>query len=110
MTQFLLIAHDYADALPRRMEVREQHLALGDASMQRGELIFATAMLNDAGQLCGSVMVFELPDRAALDRYLTAEPYVKNRVWEKITVQSCKVGPSFQKLMTQHWPQANSKQ
>ena len=35
----------------------------------------------------GSVLILDFPDRAALDEYLANEPYVLEKVWEKIEVE-----------------------
>ena len=39
----------------------------------------------------GSVLVMEFSDRAALDEYLTHEPYVCDGVWQKIEVEPMNV-------------------
>ena len=39
----------------------------------------------------------ELGDRMKADGNYLMEPYVVNKVWEKIEVIPCKVGPSFTK-------------
>ena len=86
--KFLLIAFDGKDdgALERRTSVRPTHL---EAIMKRkdaGEIEVGGAMLDEAGNMVGSMMVLEFPDRAALDAYLDAEPYVTGKVWQDITV------------------------
>lgn len=44
-------------------------------------------------QGCGrsSALVVEFPDRAAVDEYLAAEPYVIEGVWQKIEVETMNV-------------------
>jgi uncharacterized protein YciI len=37
--------------------------------------------------MIGSMIVYEFPDRAALDNKLKEEPYVVNGVWEKIEIR-----------------------
>ena len=39
----------------------------------------------------GSVLVMEFENRAALDAYLTSEPYVTEGVWEKIEAEPMNV-------------------
>jgi uncharacterized protein YciI len=36
--------------------------------------------------MIGSVIVYEFPDRAALDKKLNDEPYFTNGVWKKIEI------------------------
>ena len=75
--------------------MREQHLALGDQMKAAGQLVFATAMLNEEGNMSGSVMIFEMESRKELDEYLQKEPYVTGNVWKDIEIKECKVGSSF---------------
>jgi hypothetical protein len=95
--QFLVLAYDGidSDALDRRMAARPAHVALGDKLRDEGKLHFATAILDDSGKMIGSMLVAEFEDRAGLDQWLEVEPYVTGKVWEKIEIRPCRVGPSF---------------
>jgi uncharacterized protein len=93
--QFLAIARDYADALERRMAVREAHLARGNEMRDRGELLFAVAILDEDSRMIGSLYVLDVASRQKVDEWLKSEPYVTGNVWEKIDVLPCRVGPSF---------------
>ncbi len=96
--QFLIIAHDYKDGgLKRRLEVREKHVALGDQMKAAGSYLYGIATLDTDGHMNGSVMVMDFPSRTELDEWLLVEPYVVNKVWEKIEIKPCKVGPTFLK-------------
>lgn len=98
--QFVVIGRDAKDdkALERRMAARDAHIALCDAALSSGMQLYGAALLNDEGSMCGSIMVFDVPSRAALDEYLKNEPYVTNRVWGDVEVIPCKTGPSFEKI------------
>ena len=39
----------------------------------------------------GSVLVLEFPDRAGLDEYLESEPYIREKVWETVEVETMNV-------------------
>lgn len=93
--QFLLIAQDGSDALQKRLDVRQKHLDLGDRMKAQGKLLYAAATINETEEMNGSVMIFEMGSRQELNEYLETEPYVVKNVWENITIQECKVGPSF---------------
>ena len=80
------------------MAVREKHIALGDEMRDRGELLYAVAMLDDAGKMIGSVLVVEFASREKLDAWLKVEPYVTGDVWRNIEVVPGRVGPSFAKV------------
>ena len=83
--QFLVKAYDGPNMLEKRMEVRPRHLegmrALGK------QIICAGGLLDDEGNMKGSALVMEFPDRAALDEYIANEPYVIEGVWQKIEVE-----------------------
>jgi len=93
--QFIVIAHDYKDALARRLAVREKHVELGDRMVAEGRALYGVALLDDKGQMVGSVCIVNFPSREEVDSWLKREPYVVGKVWEKIEVIPCKVGPSF---------------
>ena len=96
--QFLIIAHDYKEGgLQKRLAVRDQHVRMGDAMKAAGNYLMGVAMLNDQGQMIGSVMVLDYPSRKELDEWLKIEPYMVNKVWEKVEIIPCKVGPTFMK-------------
>lgn len=94
--QFTIIAIDAqdADALQRRFAAREAHIQ--NTENHKQHMIMGAATLNEKGEMNGSVMIVEFPNRNALDEWLANEPYVAGKVWDKITVLPCKVGPSFE--------------
>lgn len=71
--QFILIAHDRADGLSLRKQVRADHLAYLEGIA--GNVVFAGPMLDDAGAPCGSMLVYEAPDRATVDAMVANDPY-----------------------------------
>lgn len=101
--QFLVIARDGKDknALQRRLNARQRHIALSDEAIKKCEQIFGVAMLNENNEMCGSVMVVDFPDRESLSKWLENEPYVKENVWDQIEVIPCKTGPSFEHIISE---------
>lgn len=95
--QFIVIAYDYKDASQRRLEHREKHIQLGDKMVLDGKALYGITLLDDRGQMNGSIYVLEFSSREELDEWLKIEPYVIGKVWEKIEVIPCRVGPSFTK-------------
>ena len=87
--QFVITAYDGAGMLEKRMEVRPLHLE----GMERlkEHLIAAGGLLDEEGKLKGSVLIMEFQDREEVDEYLANEIYVKEHVWEKITVERMNV-------------------
>lgn len=99
--QFLLIGRDGddSDALSRRMAAREAHLARCSDLREKGQLLYAAAILSDDEKMIGSMLVMNWPSRAELDAWLKEEPYVKGEVWKKIEINSCKLAPGFAGLV-----------
>jgi len=87
--QFLLIAYDGTDpeALHRRLNVREGHLEKISRLKMAGEFLFGGAILDENGNMIGSMIVYEFPDRNSLDERLKNEPYITGGVWEKIEIR-----------------------
>jgi uncharacterized protein len=98
--QFLVIGYDGTDeqALPRRLAVRERHIARNDELRDAGNLLYGVAILDGDGKMIGSVLIYEFGSRTELDEWLKQEPYVTGNVWQKIEIQPCRVGPTFAAL------------
>lgn len=97
--QFLVTAYDYTgkDGLNRRISAREKHVSFSNELIKKGQMIFGVALLDKNGKMIGSSCVYEFPTKEDLQNMLKSEPYVTEKVWEKIEIEVCKVGPSFEK-------------
>ncbi len=84
--QFTIIARDNANALDRRMANRPAHLAGITALKASGQLVDAGAMLGEDGGMIGSIVTYEVADRAALDALLRVEIFVTAGVWGDIEI------------------------
>lgn len=95
---FLIKAPDLPDALARRMEVREKHLAALAGYKAAGKVLYAAAMENDKGELCGSLMALDMT-REEIDQLLADEPYLHNNVWDRARLEIIPIrpAPGFQK-------------
>lgn len=93
--QFIVTGYDGNDekALDRRLAAREQHLKLATEMFEKGNLLYATALLNEEGKMIGSTMICEFSSREDLDKWLEKEPYVLGKVWENIEIKNCQVAP-----------------
>ncbi len=92
--QFIVLGYDGTDekALDRRMAVRQAHLEMGKKLYDQGHWLYAAAMINEKGNLCGSMIVCEFDSREALQSlWLDQEAYVKNKVWERIEITQAQV-------------------
>jgi uncharacterized protein YciI len=87
--QFLLVAFDGTDqgALERRMKVRPEHLEKIAVMKAKGNFLLGGAILDDNKTMIGSMIVYEFPDRKALDESLLDEHYITSGVWQKVDIR-----------------------
>lgn len=91
--QFVVIAYDYKDknALQRRLAVREEHLKFAEESFKSGKWHFASALLDNDGNMNGSIIACEYESETDLrELWLDKEIYVKGNVWEKVIIRKGK--------------------
>ena len=91
--QFIITAHDGTDegALERRMSVRPEHLENIQRVKERGSVVCAGGLLDDAGKMKGSFLVMDFDTKEAFEEYLRTEPYVTGGVWRDVNVETCNV-------------------
>ncbi len=88
MPQFLILADDFtdADALVRRLSVREEHLKRMRIEKEKGKFITGGAKLDAANKMHGSMLVVELENEEAVKEWVNEDPYVTGKVWEHIRI------------------------
>ena len=79
---FIVIGKDKGDGAMRREE-RPAHLEYV-AGCQH--LILYAGPLLEGGRMIGSLFVFDVPDRAALDSYLADDPYFDPGIFESVEI------------------------
>jgi uncharacterized protein YciI len=86
--EFLVVARDGSDegAIERRQRTRPIHLASIDRLVEGGNILVGGAILNEAGDMVGSMLLVDFPDRSDVDAWLAADPYVTDGVWREIEV------------------------
>ena len=86
--QFLVVAKDGTDdgALERRKRTRPTHLQSIQPLVDDGNVLVGGAILNDAGDMIGSMLLVGFPDRKDLDAWLAGDPYVTGGVWREVEV------------------------
>ena len=87
--QFLIRAYDGEGKLDKRMEVRPRHLE-GMKKLSE-HIISAGGLLDDEGKMKGSALIMDFESREELDSYIANEPYVQEKVWEKIEIEAINV-------------------
>lgn len=76
-----LIARDKAGALETRKANRESHLAYIDAT---GVVNQAGPLLDDAGQMIGSLVILDVADMAAAQSWADNDPYAKAGLFQSV--------------------------
>jgi len=86
--QFLVVARDGSDegASDRRQKTRPTHLASIAPLVEGGNVLVGGAILNEAGDMVGSMLLVEFPDRSGVDAWIEADPYVTDGVWRDVEV------------------------
>ena len=79
---FVVLGRDVPGGAPRRCH-RAAHLDY--VAGQQGLIVYAGPLLDD-GRMIGSIFVFEVPDRAALDAYLADDPYFRENIFESVEI------------------------
>ena len=49
-------------------------------------MLVGGAILDDAGEMIGSMLLVDFPDREGVDAWLSVDPYVTEGVWREIEV------------------------
>ncbi len=79
---FIISGRDKPDGMAGRLEHRTAHRAhysdLGD------DLILAGPYLDAEGEPIGSMIVIRMPDQAAAEAHMRADPYVVNKVFASV--------------------------
>jgi uncharacterized protein YciI len=91
--QFLVMARDGTDegAVERRGRVRPTHLDSIRPLVDRGNVLVGGAILNEAGDMVGSMVLVDFPERRDVDAWLEADPYVTQGVWREVEVTPFRV-------------------
>ncbi len=94
--QYIVRGLDGTDekALERRMAARQNHLDMAKKMYQSGYWLYAAAILNDEGTMCGSVIVCDFESKEQMqEKWLDHEPYILGNVWEKMEITRAQVAP-----------------
>ncbi len=87
--QYIITAYDGENMLEKRMEIRPRHLE--NMTRVKGKVLCAGGILDEEGTMKGSMLVIDFAEKADLDDYLQNEPYIKEKVWEKVHVENMNV-------------------
>ncbi|MGA9160421.1 MAG: YciI family protein [Actinomycetota bacterium] len=87
--RYVVIARDGTDpqAKARRLAVRPAHLERVGPFVERGRVLLGGAILDDAGDMVGSVLLLDFATRQEVDAWIAEDPYVTGGVWRHIEVR-----------------------
>lgn len=81
---FVIRTIDKKGHLSVRQENRPAHVeylkSIGD------QLFAAGPLLDDSEQMCGSVIILDVPDRAAAERFAAGDPYAGAGLFDQVTI------------------------
>ena len=85
MTTYLVLEYALVDDyLDRRTPLRAEHLALAKDAHARGELLLAGALADPADR---AVLVWSTDDRALVEAFVAADPYVREGLVKASTIR-----------------------
>ena len=82
-----LMTRDKPGALQVRLDTREAHLAY---IKETGVVEMAGPFLDEAGQMCGSMIVLDVADLAAARAWAENDPYYKAGLFSDVRIQEWK--------------------
>lgn len=82
---FSIIALDKPASLAVRAAARPDHVQHLEAHV--AHLIEVGPLLDEAGDPCGSNLIVDLPDRAAAEAFMAADPYAVAGLFEHVTIR-----------------------
>ncbi len=93
MNQYLIIAQDGKDgeALNRRKQVRPLHLAGAKKLKENNNFVIGGAMLDDEGNMRGSIMIVQFETQDEFQKWYDNEPYITGGVWREIELKPFRV-------------------
>jgi uncharacterized protein len=83
---FAVTCLDKPDYYYVRAEIRPAHLDFLKANADRVK-IAGPFLSDDGASMVGSLLIFDVEDRATLDSLLDADPYTKAGLFESVTVR-----------------------
>lgn len=89
MATFVLMCVDKPDSLAVRMAHREAHLAY--VGERRGVVRLAGPLLDEAGEMCGSLLILDVATRAEAEAFAAGDPYQIGGVFERTELKAVKL-------------------
>lgn len=89
MPQFVMMCIDKKDSLPLRMATREAHLAYVGA---KGDVVrLVGPLLDEKGDMAGSLLIIEADDLAAARAFSAEDPYSRAGLFDRVEIHGVRV-------------------
>ncbi|SFS19574.1 YciI family protein [Yoonia litorea] len=85
--RFALMTKDKPGALQTRLDNREAHLAY---IAETGVVEIAGPVLDDEGQMCGSLIILDVDDLVTAQNWADNDPYAKAGLFSEVTLRAWK--------------------
>ena len=97
MPLFVISCIDKPDSLSVRMAARDAHLAYANTGEKPVKVKLGGPYLDSKGNMAGSLLIVDAPDRSAVDQFLRDDPYVKAGLFQSVDIRPYRVtvGPSL---------------
>ena len=89
MPLFVLHCLDKPNSLDLRLATREAHLAYVRPRIDILKL--GGPLLEEKGDMAGSLMIIEVDDRAAAEAFSAGDPYTQAGLWDRVEITPFKV-------------------
>ena len=84
---YVLFCKDAPGKLPVRLANRDAHLAYARES---GIVVLGGPLMDDAGQMCGSLLVLDVDSRAEAEAFADKDPYAAAGLFESVEIRPWK--------------------
>jgi uncharacterized protein len=97
MALFVISCIDRPDSLALRMSAREAHLTYANTGDKPVKVKLGGPYLDGKGNMAGSLLIVDAPDRAAVDQFCKDDPYVTAGLFESVDIRPFRVtvGPTM---------------
>ncbi len=82
--RYVVFALDKPDSLELRKSTREAHLA----HLAQFETLVGGPLLDDDGDMCGSMVIYEAPTKAAVDAITASDPYALAGLFASVEIRA----------------------
>lgn len=82
---YLLYCVDKPNALDLRLANREDHLAYAAGFADKMKV--AGPMLDDEGDMAGSMLIFDMDSKAEVEAFAAGDPYYKAGLFERVEIR-----------------------